>query len=311
MEQSSFDDQPAQEPEGERPAAPKVSRQLGNRSPLAGFKPFLLAGLVVVIGLLVGLSLLLRQSGKSESAPTTEVLTDKNGPIVPGAVSVGHAPSDSFADDGPLTDGSLSTPSKPASPSEYTFYETLKKSPKEPGSTAALTPKPKNAPPAANAMLPPPIPPPVIATKTPPPAAAAPVKTADATPPPSSAVPALQAAATPSTAKPAPSSAEAAAPAPKVATAVPPSAKPAAPKVIPRYTVQVAAFTTQADAEKLIAQLHKKGHAAYLLATQLSTGMSYRVRVGKYATREEATKAAQQLAAKEKLHPFVAALPPA
>jgi cell division septation protein DedD len=76
------------------------------------------------------------------------------------------------------------------------------------------------------------------------------------------------------------------------------------------YTVQVGAFREQPQAERLKADLTRKGHEAYVMSAKLPDGMTYRVRVGKFTTRDEATAAAKQLAAIEGLHPFVATVQP-
>jgi cell division septation protein DedD len=74
----------------------------------------------------------------------------------------------------------------------------------------------------------------------------------------------------------------------------------------------VAAFRQQEMAEQMIRELNKKGHEAYLATASSSNGdgKTYRVRVGRFATREEADRAAKQLAAKGKLHPFITTINP-
>jgi cell division septation protein DedD len=222
-----------------------------SRSPLSSLKPFLLVGLVVVIGLLVGLGTLLRTS---DTAPQDGVVTDRtaiNGadgedqPLVPGAITVGPAPNTTFAP------GAAGAAAAPVTPSEFTFYETLKKPPQDPAATVGLAPAPKSTPASKSAPSP--------------------------------------------------------APAAKVPRVIETAAAqtPAA-----RYTVQVAAFRQQPIADRLIADLTRKGHDAYLVTTQLPDGTTYRVRVGKFATREEAARAAKRLAAEEKVSPFVATVGP-
>jgi cell division septation protein DedD len=148
------------------------------------------------------------------------------------------------------------------SPSEFTFYETLKKAPHDPAATVGLTPK-KSSPKA--------------------PAKAAPQSVA-----------------------------KLAKPKPVVAMSKP---APAKNQVIDtttaedstfHYTVQVASFRQQSTAEEMIKALNKKGHKAYLATGGSSDGVTYRVRVGRFATRVEADRVAEQLAAKERLHPFIA-----
>jgi DedD protein len=250
------------EPRNEaRPTAQASGHAKRPPSSLAGLKPFFLAGLLVVIGLLVGLNFLLGGSG--ESSPT-------NAEPTPGAITIGPPPGGSLSGD--VSPGQETPPSPPGStssgqtvvtPSEFTFYETLKKAPHDPAATVGLTP-PKA------------------------PAKAAPPKSA---------------------AKPAPSK--------SVAAKLKPA--PAKNHVIDtttadnstfHYTVQVASFRQQSMAEEMIKALNKKGHHAYLARGVFSEGVTYRVRVGRFATREAADRAAKQLAAKEKLHPFIATVEP-
>ena len=58
-----------------------------------------------------------------------------------------------------------------------------------------------------------------------------------------------------------------------------------------RYTVQVAAYPTRAEAQRLADRLIKQGLEAYVLGSE----KPFRVRVGHFATRAEATKAATAL----------------
>jgi cell division septation protein DedD len=243
-------------------------------SSLAGLKPFLLAGLLVVIGLLVGLNFLLGGAGDS-SLPTEEPIAGSMtiGPPPGGALSQdrpsGRKPPSTSTTDASRTSspGSTTSGPSPVTPSEFTFYETLKKAPHDPAATVGLS-----------------------TTKTP--AQAAP-KSAPSKP-----------AAAPS----------------KSSTA---DSKPTPPKnrIIDtmtadnstfHYTVQVAAFRQQSMAEEMIKALNKKGHDAYLAtgASPNGGGVTYRVRVGRFTTREAADLAAKQLAAKEKLHPFIATVEP-
>jgi DedD protein len=230
-------------------------------SSLVGLKPFLLAGLLVVIGLLVGLNFLLGDSG--ESSPT-------NGEPTPGAITIGPPPGGSLSSDaspgqetpptattpGTSMSATGSTPSgqAPITPSEFTFYETLKKAPHDPAATVGLTPQ-KSQPKARSKTAPKPA------------------------------------------AKPAPAKNRV------IDTTT-------ADKSTFHYTVQVAAFRQKSMAEEMIKALSKKGHEAYLMTASLSDGVTYRVRVGRFATREEADRTAEQLAAKEKLHPFITTIEP-
>jgi cell division septation protein DedD len=137
------------EPRNEaRPTARASSHAKRPPSSLAGLKPFLLAGILVVMGLLIGLNFLLGGSG--ESSPM-------NAEPTPGAIAIGPPPGGSLSSDvspgeetpltattpGPSTSPTDAHPSDqaPVTPSEFTFYETLKKAPHDPAATVGLTPK--------------------------------------------------------------------------------------------------------------------------------------------------------------------------
>jgi len=247
-------------------------------SSLAGLKPFLLAGLLVVIGLLVGLNFLL--GGPGESPPNAEPM--------PGAITIGPPPGPAppglkappatapAAPSSSAAPGSTPSGRPPAAPSEFTFYETLKKPPHDPAATVGLTqPKaPANAAPQKS---------PAKA-----PAKAAPPKSAAKTGPSKSIA---------AESKPAPAGSGV------IETTT-------AEKGSLHYTVQVGAFRQQSVAEQMIRTLNKKGHDAYLATASSPDGVTYRVRVGRFTTREAADRAANQLAATEKLHPFVATVNP-
>ena len=249
-------------PKREPDETPPPSRMMGRshsspRSSISGLKPFVLAGLLVVIGLLVGLGALLRQSDEIGGEAVTEQVAE-DGPTVgapsdepvPGAMNIGRRPgSPTNADrNGPAAGAA----DQPAPASEFTFYETLKKPSQDPAANVGFAPPPAVAKPAPLGVAP---------------------------------------------------RGEA-----KPSSKVIETAGAGASSV--RYTVQVGAFRQQPMAEEMIAKLNKKGHDAYLMVAQLPDGMTYRVRVGKFATREEAKRAAEGLAAKEGLHPFVATVQP-
>ncbi|MBI3620710.1 MAG: SPOR domain-containing protein [Nitrospirae bacterium] len=269
-----------------RPAAGHARRQ----SSLAGFKPFLLAGLLVVIGLLVGLNFLLGGSGDSSApdAPVAGAITI--GPPPGGFPTERDTPLAPPSEPPALPSGGTPSGSAPVSPSEFTFYETLKKPSHDPGATVGLTPpKSPSNPPARTA-----------------PAPSAPASAAKATAEPP---------------KPAPSKSAAAATPAAPSHAAAPKPVPAKNRVIEtttaghgahQYTIQVAAFRQQEMAEQMIKELNKKGHEAYLATASSSdgNGKTYRVRVGRFATREEADRTAKQLAANGKLHPFITTIDP-
>ena len=62
------------------------------------------------------------------------------------------------------------------------------------------------------------------------------------------------------------------------------------------YTVQVAAVKAAKDADRLVAQLKKKGYPAYRTISKVQgKGIWFRVRVGKYKSREKARVTIQKL----------------
>ena len=234
-----------------------------SRSPISGLKPFLLVGLLVVIGLLVGLGALLRPSDQMAGDLRTERIEEVGRAgdaleeeLVPGAMTIGRPTDQPMERDQASSAADAATPAPSVTPSEFTFYETLKKPPRDLAATVGLTPpKPAPNPPKADA-----------------------------------------------------SSVQSSKPAAKSASRVIETATAQSDTL--RYTVQVGAFHQQPMAERLISELNRKGHHAYLMAAPVPDGMTYRVRVGKFATREEAAQAAKRLAAQEGLHPFIATIPP-
>jgi hypothetical protein len=76
------------------------------------------------------------------------------------------------------------------------------------------------------------------------------------------------------------------------AAATPPSStRTSAPAPARAFSVQVAAFDTRTSADALVRRLTTRGFAARVVGTRAP----YRVRVGRYATRERAVEAARQL----------------
>lgn len=73
------------------------------------------------------------------------------------------------------------------------------------------------------------------------------------------------------------------------------------------YTVQVAAYTTRAQAESLVQRLGTLGFEGDVSETTAPGGVRYRVRVGTYPTKEAARDAAGRLSAATSLGGFVAA----
>jgi cell division septation protein DedD len=210
----------------------------------------------------------------------------------------------------------------------------------EPAPAAAATPVPE---PAATEPAPPPRPEPeppaaapTVATSAPAPKPAAPPaqdptyydKLAKATSKPAAAAkpPVEPRAAEPRAAEPrpaeprsaepkpaAPAVAKAAEPGHAVPNATPPVAEPVA-KPLPApapatgggaIAVQVAALSSRTDAEVIARRLSGKGYAAYVLAPEAGAREIYKVRVGNYASADEAERVSRRLAQEEKLKPWV------
>ena len=72
-----------------------------------------------------------------------------------------------------------------------------------------------------------------------------------------------------------------------------------------RFTVQVGAFKTRAQADALRARLAASGQPAYVSEVEADGATQYRVRVGSFATREAAREAAAHLASERELATYV------
>lgn len=102
-------------------------------------------------------------------------------------------------------------------------------------------------------------------------------------------------------------------PAAAVAAAVPPAiddapvAAPARPagESGGAIAVQVAALTSRSDAEAVARKLSGKGYAAYVLAPESGAKQVFKVRVGNYASADEAARVSRKLREEEKLQPWV------
>ncbi len=99
------------------------------------------------------------------------------------------------------------------------------------------------------------------------------------------------------------------APAPNLTEAPAPKGSP---RAIPdrsdtgRFTIQVAAIRDESRALELESRLNRKGYYAYTIKTDLQAkGVWFRVRVGRFATREEALSAAEKIEADERLDTLV------
>jgi DedD protein len=92
-------------------------------------------------------------------------------------------------------------------------------------------------------------------------------------------------------------------PAPPLPTAAPqpppvPPAKPAAAAAsAERFAVQVAALSSPSAAKELAGRLKKSGFGAYVEAVSTAEGTLHRVRVGPFAGRDEAQRAAEKVKA--------------
>lgn len=62
------------------------------------------------------------------------------------------------------------------------------------------------------------------------------------------------------------------------------------------FAVQVGAFTDRSNASRLVEELQRKGHDAYIAVLKTPENTYYRVRLGKFRTREEAYQLASRLA---------------
>jgi DedD protein len=116
----------------------------------------------------------------------------------------------------------------------------------------------------------------------------------------------VQAAAAPPAVKPAP----APAPAPVAAVAKPTPAPTAVATTAPAaaggpIAVQVGAFKTRNEADALAKRLSGRGYAVYVMAPTNDGKNVYRVRVGNYASADEAQRISAKLTSQEKLKPWI------
>jgi cell division protein FtsN len=96
---------------------------------------------------------------------------------------------------------------------------------------------------------------------------------------------------------------------------VAPSVKPADRKVSSSrksYTVQVGSFQDRKSAERLATKFRRYQYTVSVNRVVLpDSAVRYRVRVGSFATRDDALKVAEILKKKERVEPFVALVAPA
>jgi len=81
-----------------------------------------------------------------------------------------------------------------------------------------------------------------------------------------------------------------------------------APSEAPAWAVQLGAFSNRAKAEQLVAELRKRGYAAFVLEYRATGQVLYRVRVGPEQDRARAAEIAARLA-KDGFQPVVARHP--
>jgi cell division septation protein DedD len=72
------------------------------------------------------------------------------------------------------------------------------------------------------------------------------------------------------------------------------------------FQLQVASFKEQADADRLVEDLRRRGHRAYRMAANVpERGIWHRVRIGPFKTKFEAAKYKTELERTERISPFV------
>lgn len=91
---------------------------------------------------------------------------------------------------------------------------------------------------------------------------------------------------------------------PKPEPAKPAAAAAASPGGGP-VAVQVGAFGSRGEAEKLAKRLSGKGYAAYIVSPEAGGPSVFKVRVGNYQSADEADRVKTRLAREEKLKPWV------
>lgn len=87
----------------------------------------------------------------------------------------------------------------------------------------------------------------------------------------------------------------------KRAKAEPVVARQEKPTPTPLWSVQVNAFPHERDAQNLAKKLSGKGYDAYVVAVDVNGRTWYRVRVGRFADRDEAKRLQETIKNKEKL----------
>jgi cell division septation protein DedD len=87
---------------------------------------------------------------------------------------------------------------------------------------------------------------------------------------------------------------------------VPENGELAPPGMDGGFQLQVASFKDQADADRLVADLRKRGHRAYRIPANVpERGVWQRVRIGPFKTKYEASKYKAELERTERIEPFL------
>jgi DedD protein len=87
---------------------------------------------------------------------------------------------------------------------------------------------------------------------------------------------------------------------------LPPGGELAPPGMDGGFQLQVASFKDQADADRLVDDLRRRGHRAYRLTADVpERGLWQRVRIGPFKTKFEAQKYKAELERTERITPFV------
>ncbi len=88
----------------------------------------------------------------------------------------------------------------------------------------------------------------------------------------------------------------------KVSTPKKELANPGAPG---KYQLQVAAFQSRRDANRLASNLRKREHQAHVVQAVVKGTTWYRVRIGPFASRQEASAYRSEFAQRERMRPFI------
>ncbi len=72
-----------------------------------------------------------------------------------------------------------------------------------------------------------------------------------------------------------------------------------------KYQLQVAAFQSRRDANRLASNLRKREHRAHVVQAVVKGSTWYRVRIGPFASRQEASAYRSDFAQRERMRPFI------